>query len=236
MKIIDQLEKILNKAKGTNEPAEAEAFMQKAIELATKHDIDLARFETHSTREEMIKTTVNAGQRAAVCQQEVNWLLQNYFKVQVIKEGGRAFGISFNFIGAPEDVRLATFLNEYLKTTFMECWWSYKTRTGAHTQMRQSYIRGLYKGLAEKLDQTKGKIENSLDAETKQSYSLMVISQEEQLKQALTKFYPKVTFTKAKKIRFHTSSYNAGIEDGKKIEIQRGEGLGGGREHYYING
>jgi hypothetical protein len=236
MKITEQLEKILNKAKGTSEPAEAEAFMQKAIELATKHDIDLAKFETQSEKEEMIKATVNAGQRAAVCQDEVNWILQDYFKVQVVKSGGRAFGVSFNFIGAPEDVRLATFLNEYLKTTFMECWWAYKIKTGAHTQMRQSYIRGLYKGLTEKLDEAKEKIEDSLDEQTKQSYALIVINQEEQLKLALTKFYPKLKFTKGKKIRFHVDSYEAGMKDGKKIEIQRGEGLNTPREHFYITG
>ena len=231
--LISKIKKLLELGTSSN-PHEAELALMKARELALRENIDLAAIELFKdTKAEPIdKNEVSSGNRFSVCQKFCNWILVNHFNVRVILTGSRYSGRSITLVGKKTDLEIAKYVNGFLNQEFMRLWHKYRAETNVRTQERGSFLYGCYRGLDEKLLETKraaeqdelGKVAAKMDKqieEVKSKYALMVISQGDRLKEATNKFFPKLTHSRTTIRVGSSSSLEAGRIVGRNISLNR---------------
>lgn len=224
--IVDRIRKLLKVAHSTEVQAEAEAFLQKAQELAMENNINIAKLGNAAPQnQEIVKGNINNNtSRLPVTNNYVSSILQKYFNVRVILTGSRETGRILSIIGKEQDVEFATFLYGYLNTTFMNLWKQYKDKYNAQTTARASFFLGLYRGLAAKLTANKQQVEqSSLDASQKEQYGLILVNDEKRLELAVNGFFNKVRSVAPAKVNLNNGhAINSGFEQGGKINIHAG--------------
>lgn len=224
-KILQKLEKLIALSGSTNEH-EANLAMEKAIELATLHNIELSRVSVNCSADQIEKSEleVNAA-RLPVTQKFVSDIIKKFFEVEIITGGNRNSGRKVYFIGKKDKIEFAQFLNTYLTNTFFNLWYKfYKNNPGLTVKTaRESYFCGLWQGLSKKLTDMKTATENTVSADLQSNYSLMMINSAEMLKTAITKYFPNVVYRKAKSVNYYNSDVaNRGFDDGQNIEVHSG--------------
>ena len=240
--ILEKLKKILRLANNNANPHEAEVALQKAQQIAIENQIDIASVNVadDQAKERYEKGVVELGQRSSVCQKFVNWIIGKHFNVKIINSGGRIGGKKIHFIGRTSDVIFAQWVNQYLNETFMSCWHNYKNTHDTPTRLRESYIFGLYRGLDAKLEQNKKDVESNKfnqiaqelgedkSREVQKSYSLTIISEKEQMEQAVAKFFPSLKKGTTKHINLQSITVmEQGFAKGQTINVNRPLGFSG---------
>ena len=217
-KVIDKIRKCLALATSSNEH-EAQRAAQKAHELLIRHNLSMQQIE--QKEEEYVEKAVDRKIFPKAYEKFIHAILMEYFFVKIfisktindnfLKTNDKPSWydrITF-ILGTESNVQIASYVRSFLIQKFYELWLDYKRRTSAPPRQEQSYYFGLYEGLCEKLASQKSYIENEM--------GLTIISDpklEELTKHVQTK--------KNKPVKIDPFSYNDGIEDGKKIKIQRG--------------
>lgn len=240
--ILDKLKKILRLANNNANPHEAEVALQKAQQIAIENQIDIASVNISDApaKENYEKGTLETGARFTVCQRFVNWIIGKHFNVNVITGGSRAYGRKIHFVGKTSDVEFAKWVNEFLNETFMRAWHNHKAIHNTPTKLRESYIYGLYKGLSAKLEQNRKDVESNKfnqitseqgedkSREVQQSYALVMVSEKEQLEQAVSSFFPQLGKAVKKPINLQSMTVmDAGFAKGQTINVARPIGFSG---------
>lgn len=104
-KVIDKIQKLLDKAESTNSEAEAQAFFMKAQELMAKNDLEQSDICKQGVKRSVEEVDVTSGRNATA----KRWLrlaiiVGKNFKVEPIVQRGR--GVFF--LGLPQDLEIAT--------------------------------------------------------------------------------------------------------------------------------
>ena len=226
--VLEKIRKLLAKAHDKAvTAAEMEAFMAKAVEIATAANIDIATINYKnggkSQREQVGKMHVDCGQRFSVCQSDINVILQKHFNVDVISMGNRSLGRSICFVGTRHDVEIAMFVNTYLNRVFPELWKSVYGRTIHNLAQRASFYIGLRVGLCAKLAAEKNAAEAAMtDSGIKNQYALTLRSKEQDRQEVLSKMFPDLKIIRKNEKTVDPTAYNSGVEKGKPINIRRG--------------
>jgi hypothetical protein len=224
-KILFKLEKLLALSDSPNQH-EAEAAMEKAIQLATLHNIDLSRVSIQDRSvEQIINEAMSAdAKRLSMTHVFVVDILRTFFSVRILTGGSRHFGKKIYFIGRKTDIDNAKFLYSFLNSTFMRLWHNYY-KVNPHLQLsitRKSYFNGLWQGLSAKLKAAKVAVEQSLRTDENAGYQIMLVDHEKALQDAVTNFHPNVKYVKGKVTYCDPQTLNAGYKDGGNIQIHSG--------------
>ncbi len=225
-KILTKLEKLLALSDSPNQH-EAEAAMEKAIQLATQNNIDLSRVSAQNRPKDQIENeelSANAS-RLPITHLFVADILKQFFSVRIVSGGGRISGRRLYFIGRKSDIENAKFLYGFLNTTFMRLWHGHYKKN-PHLNLataRQGYLLGLWQGLTAKLKAAKAAAEQTLHTEERHGYQIMIVDHEKALQNAITNFFPDAKTIKSKTRRdVDDDSLKAGYRDGGNINLQRG--------------
>lgn len=224
-KILAKLEKLIALS-GSPDEHEANSAMEKAIELATLHNIELSRVSSNCSSDQVEKEEMATNtSRLPVTHRFVADILKNFFEVEIITGGNRATGRRIYFVGKKDKIEFARFLNEYLTNTFFKLWYKfYKNNPEVSVKTaRESYFCGLWQGLTKKLKDAKQATESTIASDLQANYTLMAVNSSEILKQAITKFFPDVVYKKGKTVNNYDSDVaSKGFSDGQKIVVHSG--------------
>jgi hypothetical protein len=159
--IVDRIVKLLRLAKSPH-PAEAEAALRKAYELAAQHRIDIARCQTSAGQAETsIREDRTPLTRWSCEQKYARKLVQLYFDVSVV-DSARATG-EIIWVGVPENMAIAQHIFAF---TVAACRRSMKANRHVCRTLNQkrSFVRSFFSGLSLVLDQNPIRNDQQADA------------------------------------------------------------------------
>lgn len=236
--VLEKIKKLLQLATSDN-LAEKELAMVKAQRLAAEHSVDLSLIKIFDKTVKSApiekKDDLSLGKRKCIAQKYVNNILQNHFNLKILYSGSRYSGMNLILIGTKENIDLGTYLNGFLNETFMNLWRDYFKKSNCPLNHRGSFLSGVESGLSEKLtNEQKQVIEEKMVSQPeniKQEFGLMVISEKERLKKAVSDFYPRL----GKSYSYSGGSYSSdaiskGREAGQSISIRRGIGFSSSKQ------
>lgn len=236
--LVEKIKKLLGLATSSN-PHESDLAMAKARMLCAENDIDMAALELDRkqapVKEQFVRDDIHAGQRKNITQDAVTHILIAHFKVRIVYSGSREAGQRICIIGRASDVALATYINGFLNNEFMRRWHNFKEQNFSNTQERSAFIFGMRKGLDEKLTEAKNRAEqNKLNSmangnAVQNQYAIMLVDENKARALAVIKLVGQTKPVAAKKISGSMESLEAGIQEGKKININSPLGAGSQR-------
>jgi hypothetical protein len=156
-RILLRVKKLMSLAKSTNRH-EAEAAMTKAHELMRKYNIDLLRKPSH--RDFVSMFIGSPALRHHREEYHLANLLQTYYFVQGLwvssyvlakEKMGRVFEIS----GVPENVKIASYIYDFVKNTIDMRWRRYNQRDTLNRYRKTDFAVGLVEGFCNKLSAQK---------------------------------------------------------------------------------
>ena len=229
--ILEKLKKLLTLSRGAT-GAEAETALGMATKLATKYEIDIATISLDSApkKEEMIKDTIEVGNRMSVAQKWISWLIVSHFKVTVIYGGGRWSGRKIHFLGRKSDVEFATYVQDFLREHMLRSWQYYQKANNIETRYRGSYFDGFYRGLDTKLKAAKKSQEGESfegiaveqRATVKDRYALALVNDAEERKAFVNQTFGKLSNSYQRTYIHHNHTANgAGFSAGQATNIAR---------------
>jgi hypothetical protein len=239
--VVEKIRKLLRLAT-SNTPAEAELAMSKAKQFAIENDIDLAMVDAWNETEKdepftKSEDVISLGRRKSVTVKFVCWIVQNHFNVRVVYSGGRYGGTTLTLIGKKSDIEISTYVWNYLNQTFMECWHKYQKDKNAPCSDRASFFYGMYKGLDEKLANSRKETEDNRFAEVgrvlgadeqrraENKYALVCTKKSEKLEEALYEFFPKLRKASSSSNWSHSeNAFTSGRAVGSSLSINRAIG------------
>lgn len=215
-------------------PGERENALVAAKKLAHKYRIDLLTVDKSNlgvmrSKDEFTQETFKSAKgrnRRPPCNKYLVYILQDHFNVKVIYSGS-----TLHLIGRKSAVKFAMYVYKFLHRTFLQLWREESTTRGTPTSLRDTFFTGLWIGLDKKLTASSKEVENkSLKERAKErgvdvssleeSYSLLVISEEERLKQEVANRHPVVTYSKNRGRGVQDRAlFNEAVEKGRNIEI-----------------
>lgn len=227
--VMSKLEKLLAKANGTDNQAEAEVFFAKAAELMTRFGI--AQHELKSAEEKAAGPQVQEVHMEGAWASErpshlyIRHILKACFNVTVIKYSRYKPEINahkrvntYSAVGTPEDVQFATYAFLSLEHTFNRLWRARLKQFGVERMPRaerNGYYHGLMDGFIHAWKQAQ---QAQMTAQGAQSYAIVLVDKDK----AIAKWCEENSVKHKKSNR--SQSYAAredGFRDGQKIRVNR---------------
>ena len=230
-KLLRRAEKLLALATSQNEH-EALLAMERVRELYERHNLERLRARRGAT---FVYAQLSRGKkRIDVAESLIASVLVEHFMVQVI------FGDTFDaptatrvrvleVFGADENVRMAEYVYAFLYRTAHELWADYKERTRKGAGAKRSYLVGVLTGFRDKLRaQSEARPSDPGDSQegtqvplsADQRKALITVARAE-LDAFVQKRYPRLTTRSSKRGLSDGSSYAAGRDAGRRINLQR---------------
>lgn len=211
--ILEKVKKLLSLATSSNEH-EANVATNKAQELLTRYNLTM---QSISQLSEYEKVELADEPYIKPHQNYISSILIKYFFVEIVYtskyaggtvDGRTKYRKHIMLAGTATNVVVAEYIFAFLSTSYLSLWLQYKRANNASETQRKSYYAGLTKGLANKLDATRVKVESEM--------GLVIVKDQNILKECFGK-----TKSKSNKVRLDESSYEAGQQDGKNINIAK---------------
>jgi hypothetical protein len=216
------------------EKGEAENALAMAQSLALKYHIDLSTVDkadlgvmrpTDAITEETIKTAKGKFRRPP-CNKYLVLILENHFNVDIVWRGSVLY-----LIGRASSVKFATYVYKFLHGTFLRLWREEVLANGTSTHFRDTFFLGLWKGLDEKLTKEAPAVKQKTfkekaaalgvdPREIERSYGVMVMSDEDKIKQETAQRHPVITYSKTKQRAVEDYDlFRSAKEKGTNIQI-----------------
>jgi len=227
--ILQRIQKLLALAESSN-IHEAESAMQKAQALIEKYNIEVIK-ELNETN--YIEKIINLKKlRIERYQWDIADILKKFYFVSVL--GSRTVDLfsekinyydadyelcfrCFKLYGSEENVKMAEYVYTFLEYKITELWLQFKEKKNKKgVQNKNSYFLGLLRGFKEKLEEEQKKREHERNLEDKTALVRLTHKHNE----LATQWEGKVSYVTHKSV-IKSSTYHAGIEDGKKIVIHK---------------
>ena len=169
--ILEKVRKLLALATSSNEH-EATVAAAKAQELLTKYNLTEQKIGISHEYEKM--ELENDMPYLSLHHKYVCGIINKYFfvlcvsgvdekvKVERTIDGRRKFRYSVEIAGTPSNVEFAAYVYSFLCTMFTTQWLKYKRENGLTEKHRESYFIGLYRGVGDKLEQARVKVETEM--------------------------------------------------------------------------
>lgn len=221
--IIEKLEKLLRLSESP-EQGEAESAMRMAINLATKHNIDLSKVQTKEKKLVFSTISFNIGQRLPIAQRFITPILIKFFQVRIVYSGGRFNGRKIVYLGTDENAKMAMHVNNFLNEVFLSLWRVYSKKNNLSTTYRDSYFMGLAQGFSHKMQMEQQEtIQKMLPvASEREEYGLVLVSHKEQLVKYESTVFPKLGTYQSRAMTINDTVRNDGFIKGKDIHIHAG--------------
>lgn len=230
--LIEKIKKLLSLANSDN-ANERDLALAKANALAHEHSIDMALIDLTTVgvvqEEEMVNDDETAieGSRKPVELKFLAWLLQKYFKVDIIWHttwrGGQRV-ITVSFVGRKSDVALAKWLHSYLLAEMRRRWRDARLSEGFTLSAKNSFLYGMYLGMCVKLDAERSALEAekfSPAPDLKARYTLAVVDETKKRKQAVSKFHGSIRVVRSTVRTSNGSAMSSGQAAGRNVSFAR---------------
>lgn len=229
---IDKVEKLLALAKSSNEN-EAALAMQKANELIEKYNImQLDSEQDVSYTYAIINKKMK---RIESYQRQICAILRDFFYVKIVTSYlydplSNQTHKTIEILGTNENVAIAEYCYHFLENRLSALWSQVKHRYNGKTRTeKNSYYLGLLNGFYDKLNRQKKKPQhNKSSAWTSKNcqkhdeiYSL-VVAEDEKLTEYVGMRFPRLRTLSRRGPRIYKSTYDEGLETGKKITFNKG--------------
>ena len=151
---VDKIRKLLRLAKSPNQH-EAEVALQKALELAAKHAVDLNGLEESDG---LHHRWIPCGLRVSLEEKKAKGIARTFFQVSTCMDRGR-----YLLVGEEAAMEVALYVISFLVTTSRSLLAAYKRSEHAQrrkltTSKRASFINGFFYGVSYQLDSHQQKL------------------------------------------------------------------------------
>lgn len=227
MKMLDKVRKLLSLAQSGNEN-EAFLAMQKANELIEKYNID--RIEQNKASRFVYLIIEHKKKRIENYQRQICLILQDHFFVNVVYShlfeptDGQTYR-TIELLGTVENVRIAEYVYHFLMNQMDLLWKAHsKTRSGRGIGNKRSYRLGVLRGFHDKLNQqararSHGVVTVGSEHTT---MSALVCAEDKGLNTFMEMRFPRLWSFRPQGPNIDPSSFQAGLKDGKRLNIHRG--------------
>jgi len=235
MKMLDKVRKLLSLARSGNEN-EAFLAMQKANELIEKYNID--RIEQDKAARFVYAIIHHRKKRIENYQRRICLILQDHFFVHVVyahlfDAGNCETYKTIELLGTIENVRIAEYVYYFLLNQMEVLWKAHQRNTvGRARGNKRSYRLGVLKGFHEKLDrQSRERINRHADGRTDRhdsrferpaSPSALICLKDKAMNAFIKMRFPRLVHYRTRQAMVHPGTYQAGLHDGKRLNIHKG--------------
>ena len=236
MKMLDKVRKLLSLARSGNEN-EAFLAMQKAHELIEKYNID--RIEQEKAARFVYAIIHHRKKRIENYQRRICLILQEHFFVHVVY--AHLFDAAdcetyktIELLGTVENVRIAEYVYYFLLNQMEVLWKAHQRKRGDRARKnKRSYRLGVLKGFHEKLDrQARERINRHADGRRIDRYdsqfdrpaspSALICLEDKAMNGFVKMRFPRLVRYRTRQAMVHQGTYQAGLHDGKRINIHKG--------------
>jgi hypothetical protein len=211
--VVSKIEKLLALATSSNEH-EARIAANKAAELLTEYNLTVEQVQAKE-KDYIVKECPMALKKCPY-DTYLRDILQDFFFVRVFGSQGYLLNMEYktlNICGTAANVKVASYVYDFLNRKFYECWMTYKVQNLKGNEARASYYNGLYEGLWNQLDKTKGAVESKT--------GLMVIK-DKKLEAWMDEEFNLHNTRRPSYSTGDAHAYGCGKEDGSNLRIARG--------------
>nr|MBF0222009.1 DUF2786 domain-containing protein [Desulfobulbaceae bacterium] len=230
-RFISKVEKLLALAESTN-ANEAASAMQKANALIEKYNLKLINSgrDAHYTHVIINKKK----KRVESYQRQICRILQEFFYVKIVASYlydpiSNETHKTIELLGTTENVSIAEYCYYFLEKRLDLLWLQNKHRYQGKTRTeKNSYYLGVLRGFYDKLQNQKEQNQkNSSLKQSNEDRQLMMrgsalISQDERLHEYVGIRFPRLQKQSHRGPKIYKSTYDEGIETGKKITLHKG--------------
>lgn len=214
-KLIDKIRKLLRLSDSPNEN-EAKLAMEKALEIAQQHGIELSKITTEVKTNSISDESIQMGQRLPIVGNYVFCILNKFFNVKVLTSGSRAMGKSVILVGTPENISIAKHIYTFLSGVMEDSWKTYYNSRNIPLSERKNYYLGFFTELSRKLEENKKKVES-----VNTNLGLMVINNSKAIEDYTNNKWNNLKKGKGLAGNYSDSFYD-GVEKGKETNLHAG--------------
>lgn len=223
--VVEKIQKILRLAhcKGATQ-GEVEAAMQRAKEIAMKHQINLATISLEDPNEKrgiQIQTdkqeAVLRSKKEQLYHLEIYQIFRSVFGVRTIRFRGWN-GDSIMLLGEVTDVMICKELMPWLEDVYYSTYYNAK-KSGLIYGTRADK-RGIYEGLTVGIRSVNKKAEDRLEKKEAQTYALVVRKKQEVVDAFVKQEFPDLRSVKQRPVEVNARALGIGIAKGKTINLQ----------------
>lgn len=230
-RFINKVEKLLALAKSSNEN-EAALAMQKANELIEKYNIMQLDADQDVSYTYVIINKKK--KRIESYQRQICAILRDFFYVKIVTSYlydplSNQTHKTIEILGSNENVAIAEYCYHFLENQLSALWSQNKHRYNGNTRTeKNSYYMGLLKGFYDKLHKQKEKsqkesrIKASSSSQQQNNIYSLIVAQDERLNDYVGMRFPRLRKLSRRGPKIYKSTYNEGIETGKKITLHKG--------------
>lgn len=217
--LLNKIRKLLSLATSDNEH-EAKLAATRVNELLIRNNISM---DAVKEQQEFNKTILDENYgRLSTEDIFINSILCKYFFVSIIngwkdKAFSKKDKVTY-ILGEPTNIQIAGYTRQFLKIKFKDLFADYRKSTGCELSDRKTYYLGLYRGLCEQLEACRVKVVQE-DSETN-IRALIVVNKK--LDSYVSIEFPRLKYSSTKVPVRNSSVLDDGVDDGKKIRINRG--------------
>jgi hypothetical protein len=202
--------------------------MQKANELIEKYNIE--RIE-ENRKEGFVYAIINhKRKRIENYQRRICLILQDHFFVDIVYSNlydpiARETHRTIELLGTIENVRIAEYVYHFLMNQMELLWKSHQRKKSTTlTKNKRSYRLGVLEGFHGKLDQqAAGRINRYRPGTgSANSLSALVLAEDRALKEFTRMRFPRLSTVRTAGAHLDRSTFQAGLDDGKRLNLHKG--------------
>lgn len=210
--IIDKIRKLLRLAQGSANAHEAGLALERALQLAARHKIDVAGLDLDPEIERILHQRFKVGERMSYIQKLTLPIVRDFFHVSIVVDRPEVI-----FAGTQTDVAIASYIFGFLTATCtlaLRRFEKEKKRRPSQAR-RQNYIAGWIWGIRAQLSRAQKacELEDS-------KFALALADQQRRRDQYMADLVPKTKAIKVAKPRRVQTAAHAGYVEGRNTPIR----------------
>lgn len=247
-KLIDKIRKLMAKAEGTDNQAEADAFMAKANSLLVKHNLSMSSIDVKDNA-----NGITEGEQIAFGEKKEEGTWETYLMAAVssynlcesiLHKRRKVKGGTITIIGSTENVEIVMYIYAVARDTIRrlsrKAYSTYRKRVvdehahlGTEQEMLKagalsyrmpwirSYLKGAVAGLIQKLEAAKQAVVEE-SADMSQQYGLMITGNTEAIEEFKDKAYKDLKESRPTAKAANAHAFSQGRKDGADIQLNKG--------------
>jgi len=222
-KILEKVRKLLSLARSQNE-YESSLAMRKANEFIKKYNLE--RLRGHKPSKYLYKIINHKKKRIENYQRKICSILQDYFFVRVVysylyDSRKQTTYRTIEILGTRENVVMAEYIYFFLLNQLDFLWNKHRSGTKIQGREKRSYWLGVLAGFNEKL----GLIDQKQHCGFSNNFentSALISAGDKTLSDFVRLRFPRLRSLASNGLRIYEGTYNAGVKDGRKMNIHKG--------------
>jgi predicted SprT family Zn-dependent metalloprotease len=227
VRMLDKVRKLLSLARSGNEN-EAFLAMCKANELIEKYNID--RIEQDRAANMAYAIIHHKRRRIENYQRRICLILKDHFFVDVVYSylydpAACQTYRTIELLGTVENVRIAEYVYYFLMNQMELLWKVHQSKTSAPaSRNKRSYRLGVIKGFHEKLDLQAMERNRTYapEADVPKTLSALILLKDRALREFTKMRFPRLSTYRSAGANIDYGTFQAGLDDGKQLNLHRG--------------